>query len=591
MAAIAFFVLQASILLLVLLGGGLFPETICIVSALTCAVWGLSLVRRKSTGTTLDSAQPAFPWLEVAMAAILVFILLTVLPLHPFLEALNGALRRQQNQTVEVALRQAAQLGLLDTTQPWFALSRNRGGTLRFLLLISAAFGAMMASASLPRRWRIAYLHFIAFAGAVVAAGGYVSQWVIPEGDTLWWTIPIPHVLPGPVGCFVNRNHFAGFVAMLAPVAIILTDRAIRRRALALAVLLLFADVALLYALVMSLSRGALLAFLATSMTMLAWGLLRRSFKAALVYLAMLGLFAAAVYSASPALRERLQTLHDPLRTPSVENRLMEWRESLRVFPSYPCVGAGANALRMVYPQVRRTASGGWLLFAENEYIQLLAEGGAVGVALAGALLWAGRRRTREAADPVPGAMLLSVTGAALVAAIHCTFDFPFHLPLYAVTLASLLGLLLPSPSPALAPQRRVLQLAPVFIGLTASAIIALSSAARSRDADSFEYLSQAPPTELRRALVWAPTSWHAWYFLGRAACAEGVAERRVSLCFFGEDLMTQAARYDPNNYRLWYELGRTRRALGEYGRARAAFERAHELRPWMEVPAMERNP
>ena len=148
------------------------------------------------------------------------------------------------------------------------------------------------------------------------------------------------------------------------------------------------------------------------------------------------------------------------------------------------------------------------------------------------------------------------------------------------------------TPAPAIArPLRRGLQLAPVFIGLTVSAVIALNLAGKARDMDSFDYLEQVPLIELRRAVVWAPTSWHAWYFLGRAACAEGVATHKVSLCFFGEDLMTQATRYDPQNYRLWYELGRTRRALGEYDRARAAFQRAHELRSWLEVPPLKATP
>lgn len=589
MAAIAFLVLQVSVLLLILVGGGLFPETVCAVAALTCAVWGLALVRR---GPSVNpTATAAYPWVEIAISAILLFVLATALPLHPLFAPFAGALRGQQNHTVEVYLRQAVQFGLLEDGQPWFSLSRNRGGTLRFLLLLAAAFGTMMASASLPRRWKVAYLHFIALAGAVVAAGGYVSQWKVPEGDTLWWTIPVPHVLPGPVGCFVNRNHFAGYIAMLAPVALILTDQALRRRALALFVLFLAADVALLYALAMSLSRGAILAFLAACLALFAWFLFRRRFKATLAYLVLLAAFATAVYSASPFLRERLQTLRDPLQTLSGQSRLMEWRESLSVWPAYPVLGVGANALRMIYPQFRHSTAGRWLIFAENEYIQLLVEGGLVGVALAGALVWAAWRRAREAAEPASGPVVLAVTGAALVAAVHCLFDFPFHLPLYTVTLASLIGLILPAPAPERTPVRRLLQLAPVFVGLSASAVIALSSAGRLRDVDTFEALERAQLPELRRAVVWAPTSWHAWYFLGRAACTQGVATRQVHLCFFGEELMTQATRYDPQNYRLWYELGRTRRALREYDRAREAFYRAHELRPWLPVPPLGGKP
>ncbi|MEI6148102.1 MAG: O-antigen ligase family protein [bacterium] len=590
MDVLTFIMLQASILLLILGGGGVLPEVVCLVAALACATWGIGVVLRSRCYIPIPGTAPAFPWLEIALALALLFTLITALPLPPCFAPLTGSLRPDQNRLVDIALQKAAALGLFESGTPWFSLSRNRAGTLRMVLLLAASFGSLMLAASLPARLKLAFLHFIALAGAVVAAGGYVSQWQIPQGDTLWWTLPVEHGLPGPVGCFMNRNHFGGFVAMLTPAALALTGHAFRRRKWGNGILFLLVAALMIFALIQSLSRGAMIAFLAGCLA-LSWLLaFRRRMLVSIGTLAGVGLLALVIYNTSPSVRDRLESFRDPLHAPSVQNRLMEWRESLRVWPHYPVVGAGANALRMVYPQVRQTTSGRWLVFSENEYIQLLVEGGLVGVILA-SLVWAAyRHRRRSNPDPVPDVITLSLTGAVAVTATHCIFDFPLHLPLYAVVLASLAGLALPAPIDAL-PRRRALVLAPVFVGLVGCAIISLISAASLRDLDSYHNLRKTDPTQLRRALIWAPTSWHAWYYLGRAACQEGITRRRVNLCYFGEELMTEATRLDPQNYRLWRAVGQTRLSLKDYDRAEAAFARARQLRPWLSLPPIRRDP
>jgi tetratricopeptide (TPR) repeat protein len=186
--------------------------------------------------------------------------------------------------------------------------------------------------------------------------------------------------------------------------------------------------------------------------------------------------------------------------------------------------------------------------------------------------------------------ILLAITGALGVATVHCLFDFPMHLPLYAVVLASLVGLALPIPAPP--PRNRwFLALSPVFLGLLASAVLALHPASRLRLLDAEEYLAQAAPADLRDALVSAPTSWHAWYYLGRRSCRQGVDERKLALCFFGEELMSRALALDPQNYRLWYWVGKTRLILRDHEGAQAAFARAQALRPWLTPPPLERRP
>lgn len=572
--------------LLIVWGGGLFPGAVCIVAAASCAAFAL-IQRRREDGSP---ARTAGPWVTIAALAVLGFVALTALPLPPLFDPVIGPLRREQNEAVLRAFREAANLGIAAPESPWFSLTRNRAGTLRMLLLLSAAYGVAMLAASLPTAWKVSYLRFLAVAGAVVAAGGHIGQWWFRQGDTLWWITPVPHAHPGPVGCFVNRNHFASFVAMLAFPALALAFDALRRRRWIDALFCLVLAGIMLVALAFSLSRGAVLSFTLAAVAMIGLAVLRRSLKiAALAMAAMAAMAAVVLLAPNPALRERLSTLRHPLSTPSAVNRLSEWKETVRIIPHYPVAGVGANALRMVFPQHRMTSSGRWLVHAENQYVQLLAEGGAVGLLLAlfcagaiGGAVWQARNET-------PPVVFAAAAGAVALAAIHALFDFALLVPVYAITLASVIGLALPVPRGG--GKGRLLHRAPALVGLFAAVLLGSRDADRLRRLDSHTSLHTAGAAEIRKALVWAPTSWHAWYYLGRGASAEGVRRCAPALCRLGESWMTRAAWCDPRNYRLWMQVGHARLALGDKAGAKAAFDRAKELRYWLPIPAMEEGP
>ena len=403
----------------------------------------------------------------------------------------------------------------------------------------------------------------------------------------------MPHLLPGPVGCFVNRNHFGGFIGMLAFPALALLVDAVRVRRWGSAVVYAVLFGVMVYALAFSLSRGALLSFALAGLALILFFAFRRSLKAAAVSFVALAAVATAVFwIPNPQLQERLSTLRHPLATASASDRLSDWRETLRVIPRYPVIGAGANALRMVYPQHRETAAGGWLVHAENQYIELAAEGGLAGVLLALFCAAACARGAWRNRCSTPAVVLTAASGAAALAALHALFDFAILVPACAVVLASLIGLLLPNPA---AGSRRALplRLAPALLGLAGAAFLGFQGVEALQRLDAHERLQTATAAELRRALVWAPTSWHAWYYLGREAFAEaeGGTPQGATLCRAGEAFMTQAAWYDPRNYRLWDQVGRARLSLGDNPGALKAFERAKELRPWLDIPPIPGRP
>ncbi len=589
MNVLSFIVLAVAVLLLAVWSGGIVPAGVCAVAALACSVTAVLEFRRPAMSPAPSRPAASLPWVELSALAILGLAVLTVLPLPPALDAFTGATRHAQNDTVRQALRDTLDAGLTADPTAWFALTRNRAGTLRMALLWAAVFGVGSLATRLPRRWRLAWLSVLIGIGVVVGMAGYIGQWWIPQGDRLWWLFPIPHVLPGPVGCFINRNHFGGFLAMLIPVALGLAASAWMARYRLAALAALLGALAMAFAMLMSLSRGALLALAGGVGLILPIALARRRARDAMLLMAAAILMALGALSVPhPAVQARLDSFRHPLRDSSVQSRLAEWRETLRVWPQYPVIGAGANALRMVYPQHRQTASGRWLVHAENMPLELLAEAGLAGAILALAAVLALVRRARTDPLVLPDAVRLGIAGALLVAGLHALWDFAILVPVYAVTLAALIGLLLPPPEPATG-YRRALRLAPALVGLLAAAWIALGSLSDLRRLDAHEALQTAPIPDLQRALVWAPTSWHAWYYLGIAVARDGVYRGNMRACLLGERFVTRAAGHDPNNYRLWFKLGEMRLALMDYDGARTAFARAKSLRPWLAPPPLDR--
>jgi O-antigen ligase len=582
MAAFTFLALIASVSLLAVWGGGIFPTAVCTVATVLCGTLAIRCMKSaRRSGLPQEGA--VRPWLEAACLAALAFLLVTILPLPSWLHPLIGRERYVQNYTVTEAFRLAAQANLFPFSEPWFALTRNRAGTLRMLLLVIAVFGAALLSASLPTRWKQRYLRTLVLAGAGIAVAGYISQWLVPEGDRLWWLFPIPHVLPGPVGCFVNRNHFGGFLALLCPAALALVAADLRERRWLSALAFLVLLVVISLALVFSLSRGALVACVtALAATCVLFFVRRRTLPGLLLVLVFGVVAGALALLPNQAVRERLRSLRNPLQNPSVLTRLSEWRDTLRVWPHYPVIGAGAGALRTVYPQYRKTSAGGWLSHAENQYAELLAEGGTLGAALALGVVAAAIARFRAAREKPPEAVFIGVLGALVVAAVHALFDFPLVLPLYAVMLASMAGLLLPADIRA--PRTSALLVALALIGLTATAW-ASGTCREMRRLDSPHSLADADPRELRQALIWSPNYYEVWAQLGRYAYGAGIERRDRALSGIGERCLTQAAAYDRQNYRLWYQLGSMRLSLGDRDGARAAFARARELRSWLDIP------
>lgn len=567
----------AAISSLAILGAGALSWTVTAIAAALALIDGFLSWSTRIASPGARSDRSGWWSVDRVYLLALTFLLLTLMPMPLSVSRLTGRERYEQNARADSALKEAASLGLAQPATSFFAFTRNRAGTMRIAALLIAAYGIARLSSRLRGSRRIALLSGLVLLATAIGIAGFVSLRFMPQRDTLWWVYPIPHVLPGPVACFVNRNHFAGIMAMLSPAALALCVQALRARRWLLAPLWGFCFAALGLALLAAMSRGAFLAWLAgMGAVPLFFFPVRRALPAIACGAILAALLAWAALAHLPAFRERMAMLRDP-EDSSVSARLNAWHDTLRIWRAYPVAGAGANAFRMVYPQHRTSSHTGFRTHAENQYVQLLAEGGIAGTALAALLiaacLLAVRRHARGGhASP---ALLAALGGGAAAAGVHALTDFALYAPLYSLALATLVGMNLP-PERAALPRPGWLAALNLF-----GALVLLSNEPQVQHMENPGVLGNTTGAEARLALVWAPTHWQAWQRWGYLAGQRRGKDAQP----YAARCTEQAARYDPLNFRLWQYLGYTRLSMKDYAGARAAFDRMHKLRPWVEMP------
>src|SRR5215468_2054189 len=110
--------------------------------------------------------------------------------------------------------------------------------------------------------------NFLIFFGLALAVFGLLQNFA--WNGKFFWVIELRSQPPSPFGPFVNHNHFAGFLEMLAPIPVaLILRRAIRGE---LAFLYGFAAAMMGLAVIMSLSRGGMISLVASLMFVVAFG-------------------------------------------------------------------------------------------------------------------------------------------------------------------------------------------------------------------------------------------------------------------------------------------------------------------------------
>jgi O-antigen ligase len=307
---------------------------------------------------------------------------------------------------------------------------------LRFIAYVWIGLGAALAFDSSETRKRF----------AIVLVASAVFQAVYGSGEYLTGRQHIlgyakKHYLDSATGTFINRNHFATFLAMALPFALSLaipeaTDpprAGWRERILSSADpesvvrLFGFAGAMLIWlGLLLSHSRTGLVASLVAAAIVLARHRRARTARwiaaaAALVLLALL----SRELAQSPG--ERFLSHRRDLEVKG--GRLTVWGDALALVKNRPILGSGFGTFENAFPGVQSAEIRLGYNHAHNDWLEWLLEGGILGLAAAIGLLVAALRGRHVVAK------------AALVAvALHAAWDFSLRIPSVAAAAAILLG-------------------------------------------------------------------------------------------------------------------------------------------------------
>lgn len=282
------------------------------------------------------------------------------------------------------------------------------------------------------------------------------------------------YYLGSATGTFINRGHFAVFLALGAGAAWALAGaqfpllpeeverhaRRVRRSSqppgvleasgsrVPKLVLLGFLSAILGVGVIASQSRGPLVALIAVACTVGAWCWRRRDEKFYLVFGVGFPLLTVAIGAMGFGVRGAFGRFAGVLSgggDVSFWSRLQFWRDGLRAWADAPVFGAGFGAWRVAYG-LRESVNHLYdVKHAHNELVEWLAEAGVVGAAalvLAVAVWVRGVVRALRALphDDRSAAVLGCLVGVG-AAALASLGDFPMHVPGVALAVALFAGL------------------------------------------------------------------------------------------------------------------------------------------------------
>jgi O-antigen ligase len=379
-------------------------------------------------------------------------LLMTLLLL---LWAAKWVAEKEINITLPVTAWPLAALCALGLAQAvWLSLDREatRGATLAIFFML-AAF--VLAANSFATRERLSLLVNLLVAYGLGLALFALVQHFTFEGK-IYWVRPTASSAFGP---FPNRNHYAGYMEMLAPLPFaLIAARAVRRQSW---LFYGFAGVLMAVSVIVSLSRGGVMSVVAgiafvamlsgrvkprragrlvrdamiiPSRAERAMAVARRLGGAAVITITIV---AGVFWIGAEGLIDRAAQSLDAMKTDAgasadFYSRQEIWRDTWKMVRAHPIAGAGLGAYPTVFPQYARHEGMYVVDYAHNDYLQVLADGGLIAGLLAVcfiALLGRAVRRATRADDPLEAGLALGGGAGLFALLVHSAFDFNLQIP------------------------------------------------------------------------------------------------------------------------------------------------------------------
>ena len=234
-----------------------------------------------------------------------------------------------------------------------------------------------------------------------------------------------------PFGPYVNRNHFAGFVELILPLALVplVLGRVRRER---WPVVGLFAVVPIV-ALFLAISRGGIVSF-GIELAVLALVLIQRRTMGKQLFAGAAVLLVALLMVSWLGVEQILQRFSSfqSLEATAGKRGSMR-RDTWQIFLHHPVTGTGLGTLQIVYPLYESLYDGKIVNHSHNDYLEALAETGILGgfccAWFLGVLFSESLKRLRQLNNSFAGALQLSGLVACSGFLVHSLVDFNLHIP------------------------------------------------------------------------------------------------------------------------------------------------------------------
>ena len=270
---------------------------------------------------------------------------------------------------------------------------------------------------------------FLVVLGFAVALLGIIQHFT-SEGTVYWYR----QLRQGGdvFGPYVNRNHFAGFIELVAPVGLsLLVFRGLRRDLFPMVSVLTVVPVG---ALILSGSRGGIVSFAFEVGVLILLARTRRGPEGArLIAISIVALAAFALIAWLGAGKQIERFSKTRVGDVSLGRRASMFRGAEHVFFEHPIKGAGLGTIVDVYPRYETVYDGRVVDHIHNDYMEALAETGLLGGLCGMAFLWLLYREARRAFTAEQGHFSRALHAAGITAVsgllVHSFVDFNLHIP------------------------------------------------------------------------------------------------------------------------------------------------------------------
>ncbi len=385
--------------------------------------------------------------------ALVLFFAMTLILCLPLPPEILSYLSPARYQTLYIAA------GILKNPSTWHSLSYLPQRALSwwvFLMSLWLFFITVRELCARPKMLK--QVLYIMIGVALIEAVYGLIQALVPTLGVLWVDY-VQAYMGDARGTFINRNHFAGFIEMIWPLAlgfimaqggwgqgytlkkVIGSERLNRQALLALGV------VVILLALLFSRSRGGIVSGFMGFLTFFL--LVRRAGKGISRYAWMLlggitGLL--AIYSLTIGvgpIADRFLTLS------SGDSRLDFWQDSLPIIRDHP-LGIGLRNYETVFPVYNVSMlTDKRLEYAHNDYLQLLIEAGWIGFLSVSVGFFvfmcksaARIKRLNSRREPLRFFLAVGAYSGLVSLAFHSFFDFNLQIPANCVYFVTLMAIL-----------------------------------------------------------------------------------------------------------------------------------------------------